>query len=259
MENNIFYVYMYLDPRKSGWFEYKDIKTIFEPIYVGKGNGNRDIDHLTIMNCKSDRYKTKLYNKLRKLQSLNIKPIIIRYRENLSETDSHNLEIELIRRIGREDKKLGPLCNLTDGGDGITGKVFTKEWRENMSKARKGKPTWNKGKTNLWKRTEESKELIRQKLKGMKRNEQQCINNSRGQGGKPILQYSLEGNFIKEWNTISELLKLGVSNLSNCLYKNKHYANGYLWYKKETNEIPQKVEKYIPHKSANNFKTCQAL
>ena len=37
------------------------------------------------------------------------------------EREAHQLEIELIRRIGRHDLKSGPLTNQTDGGEGITG------------------------------------------------------------------------------------------------------------------------------------------
>jgi hypothetical protein len=42
-------------------------------------------------------------------------------------------EIEFIKLYGRIDKRTGPLCNLTDGGDGINGYIFTKEHKEKLS------------------------------------------------------------------------------------------------------------------------------
>ena len=41
MNNNRFYVYALLDPRKPGRYEYKDICFLYEPFYIGKGCGDR--------------------------------------------------------------------------------------------------------------------------------------------------------------------------------------------------------------------------
>ena len=40
-----YYVYVYLDPRKSGKFKYAEMLFDFLPFYVGKGKGNRLYDH----------------------------------------------------------------------------------------------------------------------------------------------------------------------------------------------------------------------
>lgn len=50
MELKDFYVYVYLDPRKSGEYIYDDLKFNYEPFYVGKGRGDRIISSLRIRN-----------------------------------------------------------------------------------------------------------------------------------------------------------------------------------------------------------------
>lgn len=83
-------------------------------------------------------------------------------------------EKELIKKIGRRDKGLGPLVNMTEGGDGAIGQtgywkgkkrpdlsqrnlgnkygvgkdgtlIWTPEVREKLSKIHKGKKAWNRG------------------------------------------------------------------------------------------------------------------
>ena len=60
-----------------------------------------------------------------------------------SEQIAFDLEIGLIKRIGRKDLGLGTLFNHTDGGEGSVGAK-----RPDLSERNKlgtGKPSWNKG------------------------------------------------------------------------------------------------------------------
>ena len=41
MNDNKFYVYVYLDPRKPGSFKFGEYEFDYEPFYVGKGKKNR--------------------------------------------------------------------------------------------------------------------------------------------------------------------------------------------------------------------------
>ena len=60
----------------------------------------------------------------------------------LSLDDANKKEIEYIRLF----KSFGAnLNNLTNGGDGTQGIIFTDEHRKKLSEARKGKTPWNKG------------------------------------------------------------------------------------------------------------------
>lgn len=46
------------------------------------------------------------------------------YKTGLTIKEACQLEIEWIAKIGRRDKGLGPLVNMTDGGIGISGLVY---------------------------------------------------------------------------------------------------------------------------------------
>ena len=58
---------------------------------------------------------------------------------NLTWKEACQIEKYLIKYYGRRDLKTGNLVNLTDGGDGCVGRIFSKETREKMSNSQKGK------------------------------------------------------------------------------------------------------------------------
>ena len=58
--------------------------------------------------------------------------------------------------------------------------------------------------------------------------------NSRKANNKPILQYDLDGNFVKEWNCAADVGKEASVNICNCLKGRQKTACGYIWkYKNE--------------------------
>lgn len=125
---NNFYIYVYLDPRKPGEYKYQDILFNFEPIYIGKGKGNRDMYHLKYY-CDNEI----LSRKLNKIKNLELEPIIMRISEGLAETTALTKETLLIENIGRLNLKTGPLCNLTNGGEGCSRLVQSIEHRQKNS------------------------------------------------------------------------------------------------------------------------------
>lgn len=151
-----YYVYCYLDPRKSGKYKYEEFEFNFEPFYVGKGKDKRDNVHLKNCYNKNTFFKRKI-NKI--IKCTGEIPIIIRILENLSEINAFNLEKKLIKIIGRNDLGLGTLVNMTDGGEGLTNcseitrnKLripFSQERKDKISKAKKGKSTTDKVKKML--------------------------------------------------------------------------------------------------------------
>lgn len=107
MEN--FYTYMYFDPRKPGSYQYDDLIFDFEPIYVGKGRGNRYLKHL------KDKTQTIKATKIRKIISEGFDPIIVKIKENISEYEAKKLEAEIMKKIGTiveiDVLPRGPLTN----------------------------------------------------------------------------------------------------------------------------------------------------
>jgi len=126
----IFYVYVILDPRKPGKHRFGRWVFHYEPIYVGKGSGNRAYAHLLTSGGSKNPFKR---NKIRKIRSEGLEPIVIIKRTKLTEKQALELEIRLIARIGRTNTKQGPLTNLTDGGEGTSGRKMS-----NLTKAKIG-------------------------------------------------------------------------------------------------------------------------
>lgn len=145
------------------------------PCYVGKGKGRRSDHHFkfthnkhlkNILKCESDQISIKKIS------------------ENLYEEEAFSLEKSLIKKFGRRDLGNGPLVNLTDGGDGQSGIIKTKETREKLSKSLKGK-----------KRSEEHCRKLSESKKGMKRTLESRIKQSETMKGKlrPEVSKKLKG------------------------------------------------------------------
>ena len=120
-KTNTYYVYVYFDPDNI-------------PFYVGKGKEYRY--HLS---CHLDESNPNnfLKNKICKVGADNID---IKFpHKDLTEEQAFYLEEYYIAGYGRRDLGLGPLCNLTNGGEGESGRVVSKETRQKISKMHKGK------------------------------------------------------------------------------------------------------------------------
>jgi len=139
-EQPIFYVYVYLDPRKPGNYNYGEYHFDYEPFYVGKGNDKRMFVHLKTCyqkRCNNKKFINKI-NKIRK--TFDIKQYIIKYGDMLSESVAYELEGKMERAIGRDDLCLGPLCNLQDAGKGNnSGRLCTEETKKKMSLSSTGR------------------------------------------------------------------------------------------------------------------------
>ena len=111
MMKNIYYVYLYLRAITS------KIAEAGTPYYVGKGKDSRAYARNHSVYVPKDRDR------------------IVIIENNMSEEESHALEIKKIAEFGRIDNGTGILRNLTNGGDGTSGRIATEEQRARNSAA----------------------------------------------------------------------------------------------------------------------------
>lgn len=100
------------------------------PSYVGKGKDGRAFKHI--------KAQTYFGRHLRASAARGDFPLFVRVQQP-SERAALNEEVRLIALHGRKDKGLGPLYNLTDGGEGSSGWTPSAETCRKISAANKGK------------------------------------------------------------------------------------------------------------------------
>lgn len=243
MIEHIHYIYIYLDPRKPGNFQYGDLKFEFEPFYVGLGKKKRYKDHISNRDLNKNNYKSK---KLKKIISVGFDPLefIIFYKEKISLKEAEKIEKNLISQIGRTCLGSGPLTNIADGGlagtstakkgkswEEIYGKEKADHLKREMSKkmkGRRGKSTKANGYVKVV--SEETKIKIRQAK------------------ARPVLQInptdlSIIAEFPSPRDAAEKLgiSRSGINNMMSPNYRTKT-AGGFLWvYKKDYEEMGKRA------------------
>jgi hypothetical protein len=114
----MFYVYVYRDPRPLK----KD-----QPVYVGKGTGDRDISHWS-----RGSHNKPFQDFISHLKQRSLVATCERVFETESEEEAFAKEVELIALYGRRNLKTGTLFNLTDGGEGASGSVRSKAEKQHL-------------------------------------------------------------------------------------------------------------------------------
>jgi group I intron endonuclease len=222
---------------------YKTTNLINNKIYIGKRIFSRE-----------KFFKNKYYGSGKLLKESIKKYGIENFsREVLEEVDNDFLderEIYWIEKYNANNKEIG--YNLTKGGNSKYGRkigTMSDETKKKISSSvsrylsENGHPFQNKN------HKEEAKEKIRRKLKGRKLSKEQVENFKRSRIGlkykKPpkeiktkidqrigVHQLSLDGTFIKEWNSMMEasnslnLDRTGISRACRGIYKQ---CGGYKW------------------------------
>lgn len=255
--NNIFYVYELQYPNGT-------------PFYVGKGSGDRCYQHLN-GHDNVNSFKCRVINKIRKNKK---EPIIKIVENNLTENKAFGIEIFLIGYYGRRNIKTGILTNLDAGGTGCNGRKASKKEKEERSKRQRNTTEKFIEKSKIIHRNfyDYSKTIYgKNQYKKVTiicpihdEFEQRPMNHLQGQGcckcwiekfsqtqkgsnnhmykkygkdnpaSKTIIQYNLQKNYIKTWDSIAEAKRsLKIHSISECCSGKRKSAGGFVWKYKE--------------------------
>ena len=134
---------------KNDFYTYAYLREDGSPYYIGKGRGDRCYSKAGRRSCKPPQERSR----------------ILVLKRNLTEAEAFKHEIYMIAVFGRKDNGTGILRNLTDGGEGGSGRVgprgfkLSEDTRRKISLAGKGK-----------KKSQEHKRKIGEAQKGHTRN-----------------------------------------------------------------------------------------
>lgn len=125
------------------------------------------------------------------------------------------------------------------------GKPMAEASKRKLSESKKGKSSY--------KRTDENREKIREALKGRPKSEEHRRKLSEAITGKvyeskrkPILQYTKDGVFVKEWSCIKEAeQELGIVHVSECARGYRNYAGDWMWRYKD-GDVKESISKVLP-------------
>jgi group I intron endonuclease len=184
---------------------------------------------------------------------------------NLTIEEARKFETILIRELKTKNSKFG--YNMTDGGEGARGYVWTDEGKQKLSMSHKGKrmseeskkklseskkghttseetkrkiSEGNKGKTV----TPEMRKYLSEALKKVNSSDEFIKKKSESMKGKqnnvrPVVQYSLDGKFIAEYGYMREAAKqtgFSLASIDRGCRTNKPVC-GYLWEHKDKGGI----------------------
>lgn len=100
-----------------------------QPFYIGIGSDSE------YKRANESTRRSKLWKKITAKSDYFIEIIA----DDVSVEFAKEKEIEFIKLYGRIDKKTGTLCNMTDGGDGLYGYIFTESHKKKLSEKAKQK------------------------------------------------------------------------------------------------------------------------
>jgi hypothetical protein len=147
VEHKDYYVYIYLDPRNTTNYTINEIHITMKPFYVGKGRRARWGYHLwEAYNYKPTTNPHKRNTILKIKEETNNDPPIVFVYENLSSDEAAVKEKEIIALLGRECNG-GILTNVTEGGEGVSGRKWSEDQRKKFMKS--CKKSWTSERRNI--------------------------------------------------------------------------------------------------------------
>lgn len=127
------------------------------------------------------------------------------------------------------------LCNHSIGGEsGTLGYVMTTEQKIKISNSLKNKPRplEVRNRISVSHKNKVLSEVTKEKIRIANLGKKQSISSRSKKNKNTVLQYDLNGNFIKEWFSLGQIQeKTGFlkANISSCCHKRLKTAYGYKW------------------------------
>ena len=195
------------------------------PTYLGSGS----LIIKAIKKYGKENFKKEILEECKSLEELEKRETYwIKYYDAINSKDYYNLAD--IRKRGKNPFENKTLKEKQE----IINKINTKERAEKISISNKGK-----------KRTKTFRELRSKQRLGSKRSNESKLKQSKTLKGRispskgkrwdrklktPILQFDLNGNFIKEWKGVLIAKKeTNIKGISECLNKRSKTSGGYIW------------------------------
>lgn len=224
-------------------FIYKTTNNINGKIYIGQ--------HIT--DRLSDGYKGSgivIEQAFKKYGKHNFKMDILEFYEGDSKEEFNNLERSYIEKFDSINPEIGYNRTLCCGGGFLGEEVYKKRFYRHSEEAKRKISIANKGKVISKESIEKMRKIKlgkinnNRKKKTIEERKKRVISRKRE---RPILQYDLNGNFIREWESVCEAGKFyglcyGASAIKVACDNPNRTCKGFKWKYKETNEERENVE-----------------
>lgn len=172
------------------YYTYAYLREDGTPYYIGKGKNNR-IFNRDKKDIKPPREKSR----------------VIILKKNLTEEEAFKHEIYMISVFGRKDLGTGILRNMTNGGEGSSGRILSEETKLKISNSKKGIPLPEKVRKKMIELKRNVSQETREKLsvasKGRKHSEETIKKFKQSRGGKNHPNYG---------KVLTEEIKTKISN-----------------------------------------------
>lgn len=200
-------------------------------VYIGKSKNIPERWEKHLYALKSNTHPNfHLQSSFNKYGEGNFSFIILGSFKEVEEVTLNELEIKLIKQYKSHIDSYG--YNKTFGGEGAS---HIEEVKQKISNSLKGRPL-----------DEKRKNILKQANTGRKQSKEEIQKRTEKQKIK-ILQYDLEGNFVREWSSMREAaneLNIYESGINACVNGKSKFSRGFIWKRKENPiEYVQKPKK----------------
>lgn len=179
------------------WYVYRHIRLDKNiPFYIGIGNKKEYARAYEFRSGKRNICWTRIYNKTK----IEVEILF----DGLTKEEAANKEKEFIALYGRVDNQTGILANMTNGGDGVFGRVISDELRDKFRISKIGKLNPQFGKQVSQETRQKRSNSIKGKKRTLEIKQKQSLASIKSGQAKTTLLYDINDNFIGEYHSLSE-------------------------------------------------------